>query len=267
MASAICARNPELCSLIISHLIRSESSVAAHGPLSLPVTSSSSVAAYALVSREWRTAVERHTFSILRLDQSRLADFARMVTARRRSLVRGLRFDIMLDAYGTELWGSLETAEEQERNNVTFTRAMETLFSHLSTWRPQDVRESGIELSLRAYSPSDLAGMDRNARWKRLCSEGPHDIQDLRFERSYLRLVATNENASSQQEPLPELSIVTKLELKNTRFFWPATACLIASKLPRLVNIDFCLWDSEKKDLPLRLRTRSGKDNISISLS
>jgi hypothetical protein len=89
----------------------------------------------------------------------------------------------------------------------------------------------------------------------------------LRFERSYLRLVATNENTSSQQELLPELSIVTKLQLKNSRHFWPATACLIASKLPRLVNIDFCLCDSEKKDLPLRLRTRSGKDNISISLS
>ncbi|KIM93602.1 hypothetical protein OIDMADRAFT_137588 [Oidiodendron maius Zn] len=141
---------------------------------------------------------------------------------------------------------------------MTFTRAIETLFNHLSTWRTQDVRESGIELSLRAYSPSDLAGMDHNARWKRLCNEGSHDLQDLKFEKSYLRLVAANENASSQQELLPELSIVTKLELQNTRHFWPATACLIASKLPRLVSIDFCLWDSEKKDLPLRLRARSG---------
>jgi hypothetical protein len=42
------------------------------------------------------------------------------------------------------------------------------------------------------------------------------------------------------------------------RRFWPASAFLIASKLPRLFNIAFNLWDTEKKDLDLRRRARDG---------
>jgi hypothetical protein len=258
MASTICARTPELCSLIISHLITSES-----------------VAVYATVSREWRSAVERHSFSTLHLNQSRLADFARIVTGPRCHAVRRLRFDIVLNAYSTELRGCFETREEQERNNEVFTEAIQTLFSHLSTWHPQDVIENGIELSLKAYSPSDPSRMEKEALRERL-PRARHridgrDLLALRFTSSYLRLVTTETN-SSQEELLPVVSIITKLKIEESgyigarvlRYFWPASAFLIASKLPRLFDIDFNLWDTEKKDIALRMRARDGRDNISF---
>ena len=107
MVSTTCASTPELCSLIVSYLITSES-----------------VAVYATVSREWRSAVERHSFSTLQLNQNRLVNFAHIVTGLHRCAVRHLRFDIVLDAYSIGMRGRFETQEEQERNNEVFTEAI-----------------------------------------------------------------------------------------------------------------------------------------------
>ena len=221
-------------------------------------------------------AVERHTFSTLQLNQSRLADFTRIVTGPRRRAVRRLRFDIVLDAYGIGMRGLFETREEQERNNEVFTEAIHTLFSRLSSWSPQDVIENGIELILKAYSPSDPSRMEREALKQRSShayrSLGGRD-RDLfaqRFESSSLEILTTDTTTSSQQKQLPVISIITKLMIMDGGFcgdhifrrVWPASAFLIASKLPRLFNIDFFLWDSEKKDLDLRKRARDGRDTF-----
>ena len=258
MASTTCASTPEICSLIVFHLITSES-----------------VAVYATVSREWRSAVERHSFSTLQLNQSRLADFARIVTGPRRRAVRCLRFDIVLDAYSVGMQGRFETREEQERNSEVFTEAIQTIFSQLSSWHPQDVRETGIELFLQAYSPSDPSRMKERALEERLGNPRralggrDRDLLAERFQSSFLRLITTDTNSGSQQELLPVVSYITKLEIVDSgpigfndlRRFWPGSVCLIASKLPRLLTIDFSLWDTEKKDLDLRRRARNGRDN------
>lgn len=157
MASTTCARSPELSSLIISHL--------APEPLITSQDAPESLAVYATVSEEWRQAVERRTFSKLHLTSFRLADSARIVTGPRRRLVRCIEFDIVLDAYGNEACSEYETPEEQTKNNSDFTEAVKALFSHLSTWPEEQVSKSGIELSIMAYSPSDLfrlPGKDRN---------------------------------------------------------------------------------------------------------
>ena len=253
---------PELCSLIISHLITSES-----------------VAVYATVSREWQSAIERRSFSTLYLNQLRLADFAHIVTGPRRRAVRHLRFDIVLDAYTTEMRGRFETQEEQERNNEIFTEAIQTLFNHLSSWRPQDVIETGIELSLQAYSPSDPSYMKQGTLMDRLGKArhgiGGRDLLAKRFQSSFLQLVTSNTNTTSLQDLLPVVSYITKLEIvdsgptgaRELRRFWPASAFLIASKLPRLLNIAFNLWDTEKKDLNLRKRARDGIEQYFILCS
>jgi hypothetical protein len=157
MASATCVSTPELCSLIISHLITSES-----------------VAVYATVSREWQSAIERHSFSTLHLNQLRFADFAHIVTGPRRRAVRHLRFDIVLDAYTTEMRGRFETREEQERND---------------------------EISLQAYSPSDPSHMKQGTLMDRLGNArhgiGGRDLLAKRFQSSFLQLVTSNTNTTS----------------------------------------------------------------------
>jgi hypothetical protein len=116
--------------------------------------------------------------------------------------------------------------------------------------------------------------MERSTKGKTSKSRHRIDGRDLlarRFTSSYLRLVTTETN-SSQQELLPVVSIITKLKIEESayigarvlRYFWPALAFLIASKLLRLFDIDFNLWDTEKKDLALRMRARDGRDNISF---
>lgn len=148
MASTICANTPELLSLIVLNLISLESPVAA----------------YSTISRQWRSAIEQHTFSTLYLTPSRLSDFARIVTGTRRGIVRHLGFNIVLDPYNKDVQGQFETPKVQERNNEVFTKAMQALFGYLSAWRVEDVGQTEIDVSLEAFSPSDFSRMEHMTR-------------------------------------------------------------------------------------------------------
>ena len=254
MASRTCARSPELSSLIVSHLAP-EPSYLAPEPL----------AAYATVSEEWRRAVERRTFSTLYLNQSRLADFARIVTSPRRQSVGRLDFDVVLDAYSKEARSKYETPEEQAKNDKVFTEAVKALFSYLSAWPEEEVSKSGLELNVLAYSPSDLFRTPEEERKERVKMRHyqPADLLSERFERSYLRLVSTGASAS---ETLPDLPIITRLHVGSgffsgplgPRLIWPGSASAIASKLPRLQDLKLTLWDNEKRNLNLRKTARGG---------
>lgn len=256
MASTTCADMPELISLVASNIILSESSVSI----------------YSTISRQWRSAIERHTFSSIHLNQARLSDFARIVTGTRREAVRRLEFDIVLEPYTTDVRGQFETPEEQERNDEVFTEAMKTLFGHLSAWRLEDAFQKGIELSLKGYSPSDPSRMEQQALMRRLGRARHYidgrDLLDRRFGSSFLRLLPNIAGDSKQEKPLPFVSIITKLTIgkfgyngaRNLRDFWPASVCLVASYLPRLCEMEVILRDTEKKDLALRKRARDGTD-------
>lgn len=247
MASRTCAHSPELSSLIVSHLVPE--------PLAI----------YATVSEEWRRAVEGHTFDTLRLNPSRLADSARIVTSSRRQLVRRLEFDVVLDAYGKEARSKYETPEEQAKNNKVFTDAVKAIFSYLSDWPEDEVSKNGIELNLLAYSPSDLFRAPEEERMERVMMRRaqPGDLLSERFERSYLQFVSTG---ASMSEILPVLPIITRLHVgsdffsgpSGPRLIWAGSASAIALKLPRLQDLKLSLWDDEKRNLSLRKTAREG---------
>jgi hypothetical protein len=198
MASATCGRSPEPSSLIISHL--------APKPLITSQDAPESLAVYATISQEWRRAVKRRTFSKLHLTSSRLADSACIVTGPRRRLVRCIKFDIVLDAYGNEACSEYETPEEQKKNNSDFTEAVNALFSHLSTWPEEQVSKSGIELSIMAYSPSDLFRLP-DGRVVAGC--GCEPLYLMVAERSHLS--ARSRPSPSQTQSTPKLAPASSL--------------------------------------------------------
>jgi hypothetical protein len=143
---------------------------------------------------------------------------------------------------------------------------------------PEHVIPKGIELSLKAYSPSDPSRMEATAGMLRISRARrryllPRDLLNRRFSSSFLRLVPNNTDNSQQGEILPVVPIITVLtmdpfyyfkEIRSLRNIWPASVSLIASKLPRLHRMELSLQDTEKKDLALRKMARDGEDNSFI---
>ncbi|KAL8672432.1 MAG: hypothetical protein Q9168_003110 [Polycauliona sp. 1 TL-2023] len=104
---------------------------------------------YATVSREWQAVVEPVVFGQLKLTQSRLAGFAKIVP-RQRALVKCIWLCIELQAYVSSrsryagiLW--------HEANVKTVGTAIRSLFSILSAWAPAGT----LVLDISAHSPND----------------------------------------------------------------------------------------------------------------
>lgn len=263
MATQTCVRSPELISLVLSHL-----------------SEFGSVAAYATVSKEWQAVVESETFYVLHLTPARLADFARIVSGSRRYLVRCFKYLVILDSYSDKERAVFETPEEEARNNKVFTKAIHEFFGIVSTWRPEEVRKDGINLFLKATSPSDLFSTKEPGkaieRWRQAEDGGMNgwsaifihgrDLANRRFERSYLRLIKLDDIDSGRKELLPTVSVITGLDInyddigiRVPRRIWPAAASTIVSKLSRLRTVHFAFLDDEKRDLSLRKHSRNGK--------
>lgn len=255
---ARCARSPEIISLILSYLLEL-----------------GSVAPYVAVSKEWQAAVERHTFSVLHLTPARLDVCARIVTGYRRHVVRCLKYMVILDAYTDDARARVETPEEQRRNDEVFTDAIHKFFYTFSMWHVEEAGKEGIELSLLAYSPSDIFNVKRpdefRTRFKRAkTSMEARDLLNRRFERSYLQLLKSD-TASAEKEVLPVVSVVTKFKIdyknqvRGPRRISPAAACTLASRLPRLRAIDFSFLEDGKRGVNLRQVARKGKHQISLA--
>ncbi|KAH9215894.1 hypothetical protein DL95DRAFT_445690 [Leptodontidium sp. 2 PMI_412] len=133
-----------------------------------------SLAAFATVSQEWQTIIERYTFSRIKLTSSRVPYFASIVH-RNRHLVRYIWLCLELQEYNCtrcepqdpELWGL------SHEDNVLIATALQDLFSALSVWEPAD---SSLLLDISVYSPSDSEHC-----FKYLTFE-PDDASDMRWQ-------------------------------------------------------------------------------------
>ncbi|KAH6975172.1 hypothetical protein BKA56DRAFT_688820 [Ilyonectria sp. MPI-CAGE-AT-0026] len=124
---------------------------------------------YATVSKEWQIMIERKTFHQLKLKQSCLDDFERLVK-RQRGLVRHIWLNIELQRYTCRCCRRWESMTWTHQNNKIIVPAIAKLFSILSTWK--SVKE-GLMLELNAYSPSDPE------HWFKNCYFGASDYQKM----------------------------------------------------------------------------------------
>ncbi|KAJ6007241.1 hypothetical protein N7540_011217 [Penicillium herquei] len=219
--------------------------------ISYLIDSGSDPAPYATVNREWQMIIEQRTFKTINLKTSeRLAAFKQIVAqnTRRKTCIREINLIAELEPYSIEARAELETAEEHRRNNEIFVSAIQLLFSILESW-PEN--EPGIYLDIEAMSPSDVLDRQRARKARR---EPEKDLRRRRFEMSYL------EFSEDHLGRLPVIHAVTELSIGNlhlSRLFLPASCALIASKFPRLHQLNLMLSDDEKRDKALRKQNRN----------
>jgi hypothetical protein len=255
----------ELTSIVVSYLTQ---------PLEFNINTQTHqpeqpMAVYSTVCREWQTVIERSTFSMLRLNPSKLDDFERIVAGSRRSYVRTIQLDVILESYSVEARTRVENDEDRRRNDEIFTQMMDRTFKILHTWSEDKVAVHGIALSMCAFSWDDIAAKpyQETQDRRRARALGSRDIHDRRFERSYVGFV--DENNDEPGEQLETVSRVTNLKVGcgwgvRYRYISPFASTVIASKLPHLHDLELWLWDNEKKDAVLREGSRQGMD-ISVS--
>ncbi|RFU75819.1 hypothetical protein TARUN_6420 [Trichoderma arundinaceum] len=116
------------------------------------IDSSTFLAGFATVSREWQTIIERHNFSRIKLTPSRLVDFGSVIH-RNRALVRYIWLCLELEEYDCT-----ECAPEDPNmlgfsntDNTMITTAFQHLFSTLSQWEPN----GNLLLDISIHSTSD----------------------------------------------------------------------------------------------------------------
>ncbi|KAE9362878.1 hypothetical protein N431DRAFT_565013 [Stipitochalara longipes BDJ] len=246
----------EMVTLIASHLIAA-SETAPAGQLQTP----DKVAIYATVSKDWQKCIEKHTFSSILLTPARLDEFDQIIRGPRRKYVRLIALDVVLDSYDDEACCRYETEEGQQKNNRLFTQTLRRLFLTMSSWEGVQEADLGIYMSVKVYSPSDHSRLGqkegRARRALRHRTGAAKDIFDRRFDKSYLRLVNTENDGEASALP-HSVSAITGIEITAgyLRHMYPASCSLILSQLPRLRTFRAYLWDDERKDLDLRKRAR-----------
>ncbi|RHZ64675.1 hypothetical protein CDV55_106551 [Aspergillus turcosus] len=231
----------EITSLIISYV---------------DVSTDSSLAPYATVSREWQACIEQRTFARLNLNNpQRLEEFCQIVACnkQRQKCVREIHLLIHLEPYDIKARAYFETAAEHSRNNEIFVQTIQNVLQILATWL-EDHR--GIELFIQAQSPSDVIRGDRQ-RLKAARYTPQEDLLQRRFERSYLEL--SEEGLKSIQPVMAVTTLIIHGGVGYERLIRPSATAIIASRMPRLRNMALNLKDNEKRDRELRKRNRDGK--------
>lgn len=217
----------------------------------------SSLAPYASVNKQWQMLVEKTTFSCLHLTPAQLPDLLHFVSAssRRRSYVRKIELLVILPGYSIPARGEVQTADEQRRNDESFTRAIHSLFDILSFW------PDSCHLTLRVFarSPGDLNGEpDMTKRKKRLLyKRRGNDLLDLRYHHSYLRLSAL-EHTLPPVRAIVDLDVIGDISYSDYRRIAPAAVSGIISCLPRLRTVNGVLCDNERRDMTVRQSLRDG---------
>jgi hypothetical protein len=263
MNSGLASLSTELISLIIAHLVEYGFDFQQREFWKLDPR-------LATVSLEWCTVVERHTFSTIRLSQSRLADFDRIVRGHRRALLRQVELDVVLDSYDIRTSWRYESCDEKRRNNLVFTNTFQNLFAILNSWPLDHVSGRGIKLSVQVFSPSDVSqastGMERLYRLQ-VGEDG--EYHKTRFEESDLSFVDSNGGwtLGDRDIPLPEVHAITELDMNGDARRWdfqlrqilPTACSLIVAKLPRLRRFSGHLLDRDKKNNVSRILARNCK--------
>ena len=119
------------------------------------VVKSSALPPFAIISKQWKEAVEFITFHRLDIRSEDLGELRTIVTRNRCKYLRNLKYSILLPEYPEEQGNLMESSEEQEANNDIFTHSIAELFSTLKQWEDAGVR-SELRFNLAApESPSD----------------------------------------------------------------------------------------------------------------
>lgn len=222
---------------------------------------------YATVSKEWQIMIEKKTFHRLKLKQSCLDDFERLVK-RQRGLVRHVWLNIELKRYTCRCCRQWESMTWTHQNNKIIVPAIAKLFSILSTWKPA---KEGLTLELNAYSPSDPEHWFKNCYFgasgedEILGSEYPSQDNTAGIhdpEHGWRDGVQVSANSGAIRRPyaqisikfqdeLPQVKAVTKFLLRRQcrRQWAPATLWYLWSKLPRLEDIVYEPWQLFEKDV------------------
>jgi hypothetical protein len=175
------------------------------GPSALPP--------YAAISKQWKEAVEFVTFHRLSIWSGDLSQLQAIVTNNRCKYLRKLGYTIVLPKYSKERGKSVETKEEQQCSNGTFTQRIIDLFSVLS-----QREEAGLltELRLKIEDPK--------------CSSDGYMFK-RRWGSTYLKL--------SRYDRIPTISNISYLQIQSNfkRRTSPAIVPGLAAFLPGLKHI------------------------------
>ncbi|KAL4963742.1 uncharacterized protein BDV14DRAFT_201469 [Aspergillus stella-maris] len=211
-------------------------------------------ASYASINRQWRTLIEKRTFSTLKLTTALLDELRKFVTAERCSHVRNLELEVTLPEYTVAQRIEVESSEDQGRNNEAFTNTICTFFDILSSW-PEELK---IPVLIRSISPSDWTQDARpSSRQQTGMKLQGTDILHWRYMASYLKLLVPAED-------IPLVPVISRLQLWDMhRHIEPVSASKLISRLSRLHYLIPHLSDNERKDATLRDRL---KNDFALSL-
>ncbi|CAH0049085.1 unnamed protein product [Clonostachys solani] len=221
---------------------------------------------YAAVSKEWQAVIEKSTFRRLKLKETCLDEFDRIIQ-RQRGLVRHVCLDIELERYTCRCCNRWESMTWAHNNNKRATPPLFKLFSILSTWEP--TRE-GLTLELNAYSTSD------KEHWHKTCYLGTleedalldsglpldtNEIDDPGHGWVHGRQVSPPPSGAIRRiyedlnikfhDQLPQVEVVTKFLLRRQcrRQWTPPTLQRIWENLPQLEEIVYEPWQLCEKPL------------------
>ncbi|KAI2473170.1 hypothetical protein F4781DRAFT_427581 [Annulohypoxylon bovei var. microspora] len=219
------------------------------------------VAPYAIVSFNFRRAVERITFGSLEINLSDVIKASIILNRHARWLyVKNIILNVLLPRYEGEPTIRLENPREMERNSNVFTQNILALFDLLSQWPGKDLsapnRPALISLAVHVSSRTDTylkAYGDILFHEER--SATANDAQVWRYHRSVLQLDDSVTLPSLQHVPISKLTFPT---ISYRRQISAISLARITSVL-NLNNVKFLSWqfgDVEKKDMDLRIARR-----------
>lgn len=175
----------------------------------LPYKSSLDRSQYATVSREWQAHVEPSLFETIHLDlgSRRLSEAADIMTLQRQSYVRKIHFTIQLPEGGSVM----DSLEEKKDSEALFAQ-LASMLGHLRAW---NMPSGKVELILEQYWGAHYPYNCYNA---------------FRLE-------------SDTYRQLPEVHSIAKFVISDQSWLSPKTCCEIATRFPRLRNIEWYLDD------------------------
>ncbi|KAI0202516.1 hypothetical protein F4808DRAFT_458682 [Astrocystis sublimbata] len=184
----------------------------------------------ASVNPLWQSVVEKQTFQELWLPASEAGELMEILQHRpeRFGLVRRLIVVIKLPPYTAADCSVIESAEDRFRNDLAFTKAMNALLGHLSTW-PSTGRT--FELQLLPASPSDARYIDGHQWIRNEFGIVPGDLLHNRAWDSVLELYGKPKTA-----PIPA---VTRFTFRDDceRYMSAAGVEFLFRTFPRLKDV------------------------------
>jgi hypothetical protein len=222
---------PELLTIIVDYLQQSNEGLSK----------------YATVSAAFRGPIESVLFSSLRISSEDFDDFERIVQPQspgRRDILNTLDIIIILPSYTDAECAFFERDADKQVNNESLTKALLRLFTMLSHRRESSAARP-ITLGLDdVYSLMDYPRRPDSDQNKWDADIGRRkDLFEHRYEHSYPCFL------DDDVAELPRVSTVKKIIISpcTNRLLAPATAAILASRLPDLNTIIWKLNDNDNR--------------------